>query len=648
MSDAASAHLAVNPCGFTQDKLIDLLKEASLNSTVPALFTNYFFANNKNPTKHPKRDELASDDMPRCKKCVCTIGEHLSVTVADATVLETSPIGEHHQQEAPPAKKLRTEQAVRWDKCLYASVKDAAVPVLKNVTCMEEQTDGSMKNVSRDVHFLKTAGGMPWFGATDGDPVLPADELLMRQWHDDLWTLQKSRLTAVGGVIVIGTPGIGKSMALNYFLYKYLNLVDETTVVAHKRYVALILPNLGKYYIFDTKDKVACWLDISTSRGVDDLIPFNDELFVLHDLGSEKPLTPRNLPTIVATSPKLEKYHEFSKGGYRQFFAPLLDNVEMTALSKKVHSSFSYAAVWPGGVCKCWQEAAFFYGNVPRSVFSTHSDSDQINKQLTNLTLANLADMNGLPTMKVNDLLAELIPTSPDYTTSKYRYRPGFVTDEIAFKQLAAKLDEWQKIVKFTSGGHMFEAILHRFLAKFPERLRLDDMWSLCPASASVKLISNAELRKYWPTAGSWKAVPFSSHQRTSLKRGVYYYPTKPNFAVVDSFFFLRPKKKIVLICFQITMQGSHKTKGQTLQKFIEEFASLFVLEGSSLSILDKAAGLTLMTTSADNSTASYALEVHLIHLTQDSTFAYQELKEGVEKDKQLWSRIRQYCCSQA
>ena len=45
MSVAAPAHPALKLCGFTQDELDDLLKEASFNPTAPALFSNYFFNN---------------------------------------------------------------------------------------------------------------------------------------------------------------------------------------------------------------------------------------------------------------------------------------------------------------------------------------------------------------------------------------------------------------------------------------------------------------------------------------------------------------------------------------------------------------------------------------------------------------------------
>ena len=73
MSDAASAHPAFKPCGFTKGDLIDL----NAKHFQQPLWSSYFFTNNNNPTKHLKRVDLASDDMPRCIKCGKTIDEHL-------------------------------------------------------------------------------------------------------------------------------------------------------------------------------------------------------------------------------------------------------------------------------------------------------------------------------------------------------------------------------------------------------------------------------------------------------------------------------------------------------------------------------------------------------------------------------------------
>jgi hypothetical protein len=624
---AASAQPAIKPCGRTQSKLDELLKGADKGE---ARFERFFFT--ATPPRHLAHLHI-NDDLVRCLECGCTIGEH------PPDVPE------------PPAKKSRTERKpFVWDKSLYANVKNATMTSLT-----EEQIEGSEKKKLRRVRFLKTAGGMPWFGAeTQG--VLPPDELLLRKWHVDLWEarnrLQTDNSSPKSNIIVIGTPGIGKSIALNYLLYMYLNAAKKPAIV-NKRYVAMILPNAGKYYVFDTKGEAACAKDIVvTPWTTDDLIPLQHDLFVLHDLGNDSPMTPKHLPTVVATSPKLSKYHEFAKGNSREFYVPLLESFEMTALSKKVAPSFSYHGVWPGVECKRWQDAAFYYGNVPRNVFSTRSDQEKIVDQLRRLSFSQLKDLNGLPTTEVNDWLVELIPVRQDYTSKTYRYRPGYVTDEIAFKQLVANLDEWEKIVQFTTSGHMFETVLHWFLAKFPEKLHLDQMWELHPRAPPAPLAVTAELRTFWPTADAWRSVPFSSDQVTSLQPSVYYYPMKPNFAVVDSFLFLRSKKskkKIALLCFQMTLQRSHETTGEKLQAFITEFNSRFTLDGLKLNLCLNASrtGLSLAATPPSpeqGAAASYDLELHLIYLTKEEKFfAHQKLKGGSATDRTIWSCIKQY-----
>ena len=88
MSNAASVHPAPKSCGRNRRELDDLrarIKKGDLDNA------DYFFTNNKNPTKHPKRNELESDDMPRCKKCGCTFDEHLSA-MASAAVNAHPPV----------------------------------------------------------------------------------------------------------------------------------------------------------------------------------------------------------------------------------------------------------------------------------------------------------------------------------------------------------------------------------------------------------------------------------------------------------------------------------------------------------------------------------------------------------------------------
>ena len=93
MSDAALAHPALKPCGFTKGELIDL----NAKHFQQPVWSSYFFTNvtgsairSDGTQKYPRRDDV-DDDTPRCKECGCTIGEHRSVAAADPEALKTSP-----------------------------------------------------------------------------------------------------------------------------------------------------------------------------------------------------------------------------------------------------------------------------------------------------------------------------------------------------------------------------------------------------------------------------------------------------------------------------------------------------------------------------------------------------------------------------
>jgi hypothetical protein len=128
----------------------------------------------------------------------------------------------------------------------------------------------------------------------------------------------------------------------------------------------------------------------------------------------------------------------------------------------------------------------------------------------------------------------------------------------------------------------------------------------------------------------------------------------KPNFAVVDSFLFppsKKSKKKVALLCFQMTLQRSHETAGEKLQAFITEFNSRLKLDGLKLNLCLNASGtgLSLVATPPSpeqGAAASYDLELHLIYLTKEEKFAHQKLKGGSAEDRTIWSCIKQYRCS--
>jgi len=59
-------------CGYTQATLVGVktdIKKGELD------YEDYFFKNKDGTKQHPALDDL-DDDIDRCKKCGCTIGEH--------------------------------------------------------------------------------------------------------------------------------------------------------------------------------------------------------------------------------------------------------------------------------------------------------------------------------------------------------------------------------------------------------------------------------------------------------------------------------------------------------------------------------------------------------------------------------------------
>jgi len=356
-----------------------------------------------------------------------------------------------------------------------------------------------------------------WYATDEGTSVLPSSQLLVRTWHNALWKRYKTTFATPGHVVAItGSPGIGKTLGLNFILYKYLQAAEHRSVpksaaaessdyedsdeseeddddsdyfaheseediyapwwaardeeialpvkeheqhlrgnntVVHRRYVALILPNDACYYIFDTVEKKACRVSLHDDPTTSRLDPFYEDLFVLHDLGNDAPLTPRRLPTVISTPLKYANINEFMKSSPKFFYVPLFSDDEMDFVATHVcPKTHTYDAVWPrkagGAVCTTWRDAAYYCGHVPRLVFSRDSVQTVVNKQLRFQTLKHVLNANQQEaTVNVNDQLVECIPTR-NYKDYLLSYRKGYVAaylcDSLVKKEAAPHIRRFQ------------------------------------------------------------------------------------------------------------------------------------------------------------------------------------------------------------
>jgi hypothetical protein len=523
--------------------------------------------------------------------------------------------------------------AAPWDARLYQSVVEARLKPID---------DKKLKGF----HVLEKS--TPWLGTAD-------KRLLVRQWHVDFWKLYGPKMSSIKVINILGTPGIGKSVGLNYILHAYLAAAAAKKKGCEKRYVALILPNSDKFYLFDTKSKVACEADIRADKsGMNLLSPYKNDLLVLHDLGKDAPMTSRDIPTVLATWPKYEKYNEFMKGGGLPFYVPLFTDDEMEVMSKYFFPDIDFNRIDAGW--KTWRDAAHLFGNVPRQVFLDPDAEMEITKaQLTTYVMGKSVEVLGRvleqASQGVNDRLVYYVPSS-NYKRVDIHFRRGCIVQTVVKEMIAKKLQGWHTIVRFAQYGAVFENVLHEFLATFPSKLNVDKIRLLQEngePSADDRSKANANLHEMFPES-AWNPVLFCDGTRVVLKTLHYYYPRKANFAVIDSFVYCREgsAKLANLLCFRMTIAEEHRTTPAKLESFVENFNKCF-------SHSDKPAEISVDdegTPTLKLGSATVKLIIHLVYVTQDGKqFVHQPLTDTDEEKnaerirfKRLWKNVIQYC----
>ena len=531
----------------------------------------------------------------------------------------------------PMALQSNAMGLLEWNADLYSSVSNA-----------------SLTQIAQHQLLKRTAGN--WFGAEE-DSVLPMDTILIRKWHTDLWERHSENLGSGAHVlIIVGPPGIGKSLGLNYILWKYLTAPQD---VQKKRYVVLILPNTLEYYLFDTRDKQACRVSPLRQEGLlVHLEPFAGNILVLHDLGRDAPLTKRTLPTVLATSPTYDKYKEFSKAPNKHFFfVPMPTDAELDFMATHMMPpDHNYDVAWTGSgktePLRTWQQVAHFYGNVPRCVFGPSSCHTAIESQITNLSLETIRTCpSGEAQIDVNDWLVDYVPKS-EYGGFMVRFRQGYVAERLADRMFQGWLAQWDTIVNFTHNGHVFEVIVHEFLARYPTSLLGSNIVPLLDKTqkGGAKLDSKV-ISSFLKDLKGKKRMRSYSGSIINLGSYLYYYPAEGSFPVIDSFVFIPQvaKKKISLLCFRMTIAASHKTKGSTLRDLLGQLSARFSYDNEPLEIVlnDKKWMVKRQ------SPPFFDLEIHLVYIVSHAnydTFRRQELKDPEGFDS-LWDMIHQYKC---
>jgi hypothetical protein len=296
--------------------------------------------------------------------------------------------------------------------------------------------------------------------------------------------------------------------------------------------------------------------------------------------------------------------------------------------------------------------AAYYYGNVPRHVFSNKSSENKVIMQLKALNVDGIANSTAEAFIRVNDVLVEYVP-SGDNKSAEIRFRRGYVLKCLETMLWTKWIMEWDRIVRFSTNGHMFEEIIHNFMARFPQRMTPTDIKPLHPKGTPQSPLT-PHFIGLWPQ--KWDACQFSSDSVVQLKTQRYYHPHELNFPVIDSFVFDHDvtSNTVHLLCFQMTMSQRHQTDESELEAFGEAFAERFQYDEHALKIEMGTVGTgaaqyngPVLVVDKGTTKETMPLVIHLVYVVAyDSlnAFSYQNLIGQKESwYGELWDAVHQY-----
>jgi len=208
---------------------------------------------------------------------------------------------------------------------------------------------------------------IPWKGEGDDPNVLCASlpehmswftlrsrHLFVRSRYEDLWRVVDEKFcickdtelpNSFQRILLLGNTGIGKTVALNYFLVRALQ----------KNYRVLFETREMRYYFHDDTME---WEDILES-GLRHHRSFPDVLFLVdHEIGKSPPCVPAF--TVAPVSPDPANYGEFKKNRVLRLWMPLTSREELVAMNS-IEPMFDENKL---------EERLQEFGPIPRLVFA--------------------------------------------------------------------------------------------------------------------------------------------------------------------------------------------------------------------------------------------------------------------------------------
>ncbi|EAN81731.1 retrotransposon hot spot (RHS) protein, putative, partial [Trypanosoma cruzi] len=393
--------------------------------------------------------------------------------------------------------------------------------------------------------------------------------------------------------VLIGTPGIGKSMAAgSYLLYQLLHYdVEKLQVVVHC---------FGEtMYVFDkTTETVTKYMGNKTSKSVlGGLRQRGMKGYIIYDVAKKgTPPDTDFAPStgwgmIVVSSPNLDNYDEWEKQlKASRIIMNCPDEVDVKAMC-----AWMKRGLEPDEQAGYWKEVKERMDNVgpiPRHIFDKKiyiSRLGAVNDALLAIKDTDVGKYFTLggeeewysedPSHKLVKIVREITVEGAEiFLNASICARIGFRTADRLAKEMATK--DFLLLI-FRSRGVLVSHALEQFglrifmHGEFVIELA-KELKELPPPSPSKPRSSVLKLNHQgYPTLTVGLTEPQGGVERIPMEYRVLYIPAVQNFPLVDGLFFVDSPRK-TLVGLRMTTAGEHHTIPSTVSLFNERLAAYF------------------------------------------------------------------------
>ena len=402
----------------------------------------------------------------------------------------------------------------------------------------------------------------------------------IRRCYKQLYDITADKMASgsmeTGVTLYTGVPGIGKSLFLIYFIYRFLHddrFPDKRFALEFER---------KEYFLFEptleADDVFTCSCRDATS--IDD----DDDFLVLCDIQQPEEPAGRAKWTLIFSSPDRARYKEITKNAPSfRYTLPTWSEQELTSCDNRK---------------QLWYDNFVHFGGVPRHVLPKRNATDD-DLQPLQLLESMAGEKGGLIVTEffkfgfsTLDLIQNYLlihinpppPISPSSSGNDFQYNGlpeySFASDHV-FQLLVAKHEAMMlaqaadvfnvgaaaSTYGSASAGHLFEKIClwlkplegNRFTAA-----------ALGSAGGPLKRFEVPSSRELLPH--DWKEAPL-------LRPNIHYLPRISNLESGDSFYLVETTaEEYLLVVFQFTVAAKeHKVKSNGLSVIVKAFQESLV-----------------------------------------------------------------------